>query len=124
MCLGGCRIGGAEGGEVICVALAYLGKENYTGFIMTLGSFHIIFHFLPYESGWTNTVCSICTTNSTTGKPISFMTLQFPIYSMTAKSSAIENLASVFLSISLISTPGASSVKVSPPLARSTWKTH
>lgn len=46
------------------------------------------------------------------------------IYSIISRVSAIVNFASVLLCTSSTSTPGASSVSVSSPVVRSTWKTH
>lgn len=46
------------------------------------------------------------------------------IYSISWRSSATLNLAAVFSATCSTVTPGATSVKVRPPLTRSTWKTH
>jgi hypothetical protein len=46
------------------------------------------------------------------------------IYSITPNSSATANAASVLFLTSSTSTPGATSVSVSVPRLRSTWKTH
>lgn len=46
------------------------------------------------------------------------------IYSIMSSCSAMMNLAPVLLRTSSTSTPGASSVRVSSPVSRLTWKTH